>query len=82
MSEKVLVYPFSEKKLTVMFTFDDEIEAGIYTDNAPPLSIKIRDIQLAGSPGISGEFFFHIFRCNLLYSLDNFCSVWYNKHII
>jgi|GEM_PF-6039408 len=44
MSEKVLVYPFSEKKLTVMFAFDDEIEAGIYTDNAPPLSIKIRDI--------------------------------------
>ena len=44
MNEKVLVYPFAEKKITGMFTFDDEIEAGIYKDSEPPLSIKNRDI--------------------------------------
>lgn len=43
-SEKVLVYPFAEKKATGIFTFDDEITAGIYRDMDDPLKICINSI--------------------------------------
>ena len=41
MNKKVLVYPFEEAKATGIFTFADEITAGIYKDNAEPLTICI-----------------------------------------
>lgn len=44
MNEKVLVYPFEEAKATGIFTFDDEVTAGIYKDNELPLKICINKI--------------------------------------
>ena len=44
MHEKVLVYPFAESKATGIFTFDNEVTAGIYKDNETPLKICINKI--------------------------------------
>ncbi len=42
--ERVIVYPFAAKKSTGIFTFDDDIPAGIYNDAAEPLNICIRKL--------------------------------------
>lgn len=44
MNKRVLVYPFEEAKITGIFTFDDEITAGIFRNNEVPLIIRINDI--------------------------------------
>ncbi len=44
MNKRVLVYPFEEAKITGIFTFDDEITAGIFRDNEAPLVIRINDV--------------------------------------
>mgnify|MGYP002625745557 CR=1 FL=1 len=44
MNKRVLVYPFEEAKITGIFTFDDEITAGIFRNNEVPLAIRINDI--------------------------------------
>lgn len=44
MNKRVLVYPFEEAKITGIFTFDDEITAGIFRDNEAPLFIRINDV--------------------------------------
>ena len=41
MQERVIVYPFTTTKITGIYTFDDDIPAGIYSDAAEPLSICI-----------------------------------------
>ena len=44
MNKKVLVYPFEEAKATGIFTFDDEITAGIFKTAQEPLIICINSI--------------------------------------
>ncbi len=44
MNEKVLVYPFEKAKATGIFTFDDEISAGIYETEEVQLVLRVRDI--------------------------------------
>ncbi len=43
-NKRVLVYPFEKAKITGIFTFDDEITAGIYRNNDVPLTICINRI--------------------------------------
>ena len=44
MQERVIVYPFTTTKITGIYTFDDDIPAGIYSDAAEPLNICIRKL--------------------------------------
>ena len=42
--ERVIVYPFTTTKITGIFTFDDDIPAGIYVDAAEQLTICIKKL--------------------------------------
>ncbi len=42
-NEKVLVYLFGSTNIAEFYTFNDTVTAGLYRDNAEPLSICIKD---------------------------------------
>ena len=44
MSQKVLVYPFEEGSSVGIFTFDDDIKAGIYKSSVSPLTICVNKL--------------------------------------
>ena len=42
--ERVIVYPFGTTKVTGLFTFDDNVPAGIYKDSPDPLTICVASL--------------------------------------